>query len=49
MSIHVKLVTPITAKGLRKNEHLDIMTSSVLKVSAQGIDIGPNSIECEYE
>ena len=49
MSINVKLVTPITAKGLRKNEHLDLMTSNVLKVSATGIDIGPNSIECEYE
>ncbi|MBD1147891.1 aspartate/glutamate racemase family protein [Pelagibacterales bacterium SAG-MED31] len=49
MSINVKLVTPITAKGLRKNEHLDLMTSNDLKVSATGIDIGPNSIECEYE
>jgi len=49
MSINVKLVTPITAKGLRKNEHLNLMTSNDLKVSATGIDIGPNSIECEYE
>jgi allantoin racemase len=49
MSINVKLVTPITAKGLRKNEHLDLMTSNDLQVSATGIDIGPNSIECEYE
>ena len=49
MSIHVKLITPITVKGIRKDEHLDLMTSNDLKVSSKGIDIGPNSIECEYE
>ena len=49
MSIHIKLITPITATGLRKSEHLDILTSKELKVTASQIDIGPASIECEYE
>ena len=49
MSIHIKLITPITATGLRKSEHLDILTSSELKVTASQIEMGPNSIECEYE
>ena len=49
MSIHIKLITPITATGLRKTEHLDILTSDELKVTASQIDMGPNSIECEYE
>ena len=49
MSIHVKLITPITMSGLRKSEHLDILTTDYLKVTAEQIEIGPNSIECEYE
>ena len=35
--------------GLRKSEHLDILTTDYLKVTAEQIEIGPNSIECEYE
>ena len=49
MTIHVKLITPITMSGLRKSEHLDILTTDYLKVTAEQIEIGPNSIECEYE
>ena len=49
MTIHVKLITPITASGMRRSEHLDILSNSELKVTAEQIDIGPNSIECEYE
>jgi len=49
MTIHVKLITPITAKGIRRSEHLDILTNDEIKVTAEQIDIGPNSIECEYE
>jgi allantoin racemase len=49
MTIHVKLITPITASGMRRSEHLDILSNSELKVTAEQIDMGPNSIECEYE
>ena len=49
MTINVKLVTPITTKGLRKPEHLKSLSSNEISVSSCEIDIGPNSIECEYE
>ena len=49
MTIHVKLIQPITTHGIRKDDHLSSMKLDDLKVTAKGIDIGPNSIECEYE
>ena len=49
MTINVKLVTPITTKGLRKPEHLKSLSNNEINVSSCEIDIGPNSIECEYE
>ena len=49
MTINIKLVTPITTKGLRKPEHLKSLSSNEINVTSCEIDIGPNSIECEYE
>ena len=44
MTIHVKLIQPITTHGIRKDDHLSSMKLDDLKVTAKGIDIGPNSI-----
>ena len=49
MTIHVKLITPITTHGIRKDDHLSTMSMNDLKITSRGIDIGPSSIECEYE
>ena len=45
MTIHVKLIQPITTHGIRKDDHLSSMKLDDLKVTAKGNDIGPNKIE----
>tara|TARA_B100000700_G_C14818338_1_gene748603 strand:- start:142 stop:891 length:750 start_codon:yes stop_codon:yes gene_type:complete len=48
MTINVRVVTPITTKGFRRTE--DLYAQAVgFDVSHTEIDIGPGSIECEYD
>ena len=47
--INIRVVTPITTKGFRKDEDLLPIGEDIFKVSTSQIDIGPASIECEYD
>ena len=49
MSINVRVVTPITTKGFRRTEDLNAIGENIFTVSHSEIDIGPGSIECEYD
>ena len=49
MSINVRVVTPITTKGFRRTEDLNAIGANDFTVSHSEIDIGPGSIECEYD
>ena len=47
--LNIRVVTPITTKGFRKDEDLLPIGEGIFKVSTSQIDIGPASIECEYD
>ena len=49
MNINVRVVTPITTKGFRRTEDLNAIGANDFTVSHSEIDIGPGSIECEYD
>ena len=49
MTIDVRVVSPITTKGFRKIEDLTPIGQNIFNVTASQIDIGPASIECEYD
>ena len=47
--IDVRVVSPITTKGFRKESDLFPLGGDIFKVSASQIDIGPASIESEFD
>ena len=47
--IDVRVVSPITTKGFRKKSDLFPLGGDIFKVSASQIDIGPASIESEFD
>ena len=47
--IDVRVVSPITTKGFRKESDLLPLGGDIFKVSASQIDIGPASIESEFD
>ncbi len=49
MSIHVRVVTPIVTKGFRTADDAARLGSEGVKVDFVDIDVGPASIECDYE
>ena len=49
MTIDVRVISPITTKGFRKIEDLTPIGQNIFNVTASQIDIGPASIECEYD
>lgn len=49
MSIHVRVVTPITTSGFRGEEDARGLESEGVSVDFVNIDAGPASIECEFE
>lgn len=48
-TVHVRIVSPITTRGFRSEAALHGLAGPGLTVSGIQIDIGPGSIECEYE
>jgi allantoin racemase len=49
MTIHIRVVTPITTQGFRTQEDATTLRSEGVTVDFVNIDTGPASIECEYE
>ena len=49
MSIDIRVVSPITTKGFRKESDLMSIGGDMFKVSASQIEIGPASIESEFD
>ena len=49
MTIDVRVVTPITTKGFRKQSDFEDLGKGDFKVSHSQIDIGPASIETEFD
>ena len=49
MTTNIRVVSPITTKGFRKLEDLTSIGGNEFNVSHSQIDIGPASIECEYD
>ena len=49
MTIHIRVVTPITTQGFRTPEDATPLQSDGVKVDFVNIDTGPASIECDYE
>jgi allantoin racemase len=49
MMKHVRVVTPITTKGFRDLSEFKALEGPELTVSHSEIDLGPASIECEYD
>jgi allantoin racemase len=49
MSIDIRVVSPITTKGFRKESDLISIGGDMFKVSASQIEIGPASIESEFD
>ena len=49
MTINIRVVSPITTKGFRKLEDLTSIGGNEFNVSHSQIDMGPASIECEYD
>ena len=47
--INIRVVSPITTKGFRKDSDLISLGGRIFKVSASQIDIGPASIESEFD
>ena len=47
--INIRVVSPITTKGFRKDSDLIPLGGGMFKVSASQIDIGPASIESEFD
>ena len=47
--INIRVVSPITTKGFRKDSDLIPLGDGLFKVSASQIDIGPASIESEFD
>ena len=47
--INIRVVSPITTKGFRKDSDLIPLGDGMFKVSASQIDIGPASIESEFD
>ncbi len=48
-TIKVRVVSPITTKGFRKESDFDSIRRNDLKISHSQIEIGPASIETEYD
>jgi allantoin racemase len=49
MTIHIRVVTPITTDGFRSQEDATTLQSEGVTVDFVNIDAGPASIECDYE
>jgi allantoin racemase len=49
MAVHVRVVTPITTQGFRTDEDTAHISSEGVKVDFVNIEIGPASIESDYE
>ncbi len=49
MTIHVRVVTPITTEGFRTSEDASRLSSDGVEVDFVNIETGPASIECDYE
>jgi len=49
VSVHVRVITPIVSEGVRTLDDIHAMESADLKVSHSLIEIGPASIECEFD
>lgn len=49
MKKHIRVVTPITTHGFRKLSDFAPLESAEVEISLKEIDIGPASIECEYD
>lgn len=49
MPTHVRVVTPITTKGFRDLSEFRALEGPELTISHSEIDLGPASIECEYD
>jgi allantoin racemase len=49
MTTNIRVVSPITTKGFRKLEDLTSIGGNEFNVSHSQIDMGPASIECEYD
>lgn len=49
MSRHIRVVTPITTRGFRDLSEFRALEGPELEISHSEIDIGPASIECEYD
>lgn len=49
MKKHVRIVTPITTKGFRDLSEFKALEGPELRISHSEIDLGPASIECEYD
>ena len=47
--INVRVVSPITTKGFRKDSDFDTIRNSDLNISHSQIEIGPASIETEFD
>ena len=48
-AINVRVVSPITTKGFRKDSDFDTIRNSDLNISHSQIEIGPASIETEFD
>ncbi len=49
MKKHIRIVTPITTRGFRKPSDFDALRTPDIEISLREIDIGPASIECEFD
>ena len=49
MKKNIRLVTPITTKGLWRSEDLEALEAPGYEISVSEIDSGPASIECEFD
>jgi len=49
MSVHVRLITPITTAGFRRKEDLAALETAGLRISLSATRTGPGSIESAYE
>ena len=49
MPVHVRIITPIVTEGVRTLEDIESLQSDDLRISQTLIDIGPASIESEFD
>lgn len=47
--MHIHLVTPITTQGIRSLDDVEPLMSEELKITQSLIEMGPASIECEFD